>query len=1741
MMPKGEYTPDLTLIRTLSSIYLVLAYSFFINFLTVNLVAEKEKKIREGMFMMGLRNSVFWLSWSLVYFVIILVVTVMVTVLAFVGKIFENSNVFIFFLMLMLYGLSIIALAFLLTPFFKKAQPAGMVAVILTLMTSLVYLAVSQTRTVTANEYTNSVPVAAQWAMCLLSPVALCLAVDMGLYLDVAKGGMTFDTMNVGEFPLYAPILMLILDIFLYFILAIYLDHVIPGEYGPRYKPLYFLDKSFWFPRKSVPGDREHLVNTHTVNGENGGEAVIGPNIEPVSADMNNKRTMRVINISKVFPSQDKEKGKQKVHAVKDLSLDMYEGQITCLLGHNGAGKTTLINMLTGVLHPTSGTATIRGLDVSCSGDMEEIRSMCGICPQHNILYDELTAEEHLVIFAGIKGVPSDRVYTEVKRAMQSVDMLDQAHVLASKLSGGQKRKLSVAMALIGDPKIIFLDEPTAGMDPYSRRHLWSLLKSNKEGRLILMTTHFMDEADILSDRKAIISKGQLKCCGSSLYLKSKFGIGYHLNMVVSPACDADKVLRLLQQWVSGVEFDRCHGKELSYTIPLSQVSQFPEMFSALEAQEGSQTVSESLGILNYGISMPTLEEVFLKLGEEEEGEGNENPTYNSLSHLDVDFSKMEGNGRQPQTQIQMRTNQNVNQVFSTTQKPSDQAGFCFWMLFKLRFFNFWRSKLTLILLIVLPIGLVAFSLVLSKLQAKANTNLTPVPLDLTSLQYARLSGSADTSIPKFAVQDTASDAISQGITTEIQNVYQVDSYPPSTKLFDVAPHFLGTNLLMTDAATNNLASYVALYNDTAIHSMPTVINALTAAMLKKAGSALSIVTTILPWTEEPKLTFDVISFYSSITLGLAFAVIASFFGAGVVQDKQWKCKSQLRVSGVSFHMYWGAMFVFDLLVILIPATSCLILALAMQMPSLTPGGAILSLILLFIVFIPLSLLFALVCSFAFDKYETAQAMFPNLFMLMGTLPYSAVFLLDIGYPDTASAMHYLFVFIDPIYLIFGGFYYITRLHFRSFIFQTELTFGDYFAFKSNILICLIAGVVDFVLLYFLMRVLEVRSDGGTVREAFRFGDKNTVAYTPHTNNDTIEGEDEDVAKERETVDRMEEGAESSQNCVAYVRQIRKEFVKTEKAKRPCGKASPSKIKVAVRNLSFSVNKGEVFGLLGPNGAGKTTALNMMTADVHPSKGKVMLGDIQVRSNISEAFQNLGFCPQQDPLWESITLSEHLEVYAALKGVPKNEVPAVVDFFVQNLRLEEHRNKHSKKLSGGTKRKLSYAMAMLGSPKIVLLDEPSTGMDPQSKRFLWDTISSSFEGQERGAILTTHYMEEADALCTRVGIMINGQLKCLGPTQHLKTKYGSGYLLEIKLGGGGSTSHEDLEDRVKALEQHLLGLFPSATCLESFAERAQYKIPQSDVPALSLVFAELERAKQTHNVEEYSFSQSTLEQVFLNFAKKQLEEGEESNTRASVNTENYELMETSEHDDGGSVQSEHDDGVSVQSEHDDGGSVQSEHDDGGSVQSEHDDGVSVQSEHHDGVSVQSEHHDGVSVQSEHDDGVSVQSEHVDGVSVQSDHDDGVSVQSEHDDGVSVQSEHDDGVSVQSEHDDGVSVQSEHHDGGSVQSEYHDGVSVQSEHDDGVSVQSEHHDGVSVQSEHHDGVSVQSEHDDGVSVQSEHHDGVSVQSERDDGVSVQSEHDGVIVQSEHHDGGSVQLEHDDGVRVQSEHNDGGIVQ
>ena len=251
--------------------------------------------------------------------------------------------------------------------------------------------------------------------------------------------------------------------------------------------------------------------------------------------------------------------------------------------------------MLTGLIPTDRGTAIISGMDIADS--MPEIRKHLGVCPQHDILYPLLTVEEHLSLFAAFKGTPRSEVAAEVEDMIQSVGLTEKRKAYSRNLSGGQKRKLSVGIAFIGGSKIVFLDEPTSGMDPYSRRFTWNVIRQHREGRVVVLTTHFMDEADLLGDRIAIMGDGQLRCCGSSLFLKRAFGVGYNMTIEKNHVAqfDSSRMSDLVLSHIPSATMLTDVGTELTFQLPLDSTGHFQALFDQIDSND------KVLGVQSYG------------------------------------------------------------------------------------------------------------------------------------------------------------------------------------------------------------------------------------------------------------------------------------------------------------------------------------------------------------------------------------------------------------------------------------------------------------------------------------------------------------------------------------------------------------------------------------------------------------------------------------------------------------------------------------------------------------------------------------------------------------------------------------------------------------------------------------------------------------------------------------------------------------------------------------------------------------------------------------------------------------------------------------------------------------------------------------------------------------------------------------------------------------------------------------
>ncbi|CAG5131580.1 unnamed protein product, partial [Candidula unifasciata] len=615
-------------------LFMVISWIYTVAMIIKGVVYEKEQRLKEVMKIMGLGNGVHWVAWFINAFVVMMITVILFVVILKAGKVLEYSDPSVVFVFMLAFTVSTISQSNL------AAVCGGFIYFVLYLpYTQLVQW--EDDITTTDRILSLSSNIAMGYGCSYLSQYE---EQTVGAqWHNIGESPMVDDTFN-----LRACIGMMFLDSLIYLLLTWYIEAVFPGQFGMPRKWYFFVQKSYWC------GSTARRRKSHKVDSEISIEDIrdLSENFEKDPTD--HKVGVAVRNLRKIYNRGDK-------IAVDGLTINFYEDQITSFLGHNGAGKTTTMSILTGLFPPTSGTAYIYGRDIV--SDIDDIRQGLGMCPQHNVLFDLLTVEEHIWFYARLKGRSEADIKAEMDQMIQDVGLPHKRKEKSQNLSGGMKRKLSVAIAFVGGSRTVILDEPTAGVDPYARRAIWELLLKFKKGRTIILSTHHMDEADVLGDRIAIISQGKLCTVGTSLFLKNRFGSGYYLTLVRSDVHDTDgssafesaadslyhgsrpstaasvrtvmdvqptyggdddegffdksfslsRLSAFIEKYVPGADLVEDNSMEVCYRLPENDghTEKYQKLFVALEKSY------KQLGISSYGISDTSLEEVFLKVAQD--------------------------------------------------------------------------------------------------------------------------------------------------------------------------------------------------------------------------------------------------------------------------------------------------------------------------------------------------------------------------------------------------------------------------------------------------------------------------------------------------------------------------------------------------------------------------------------------------------------------------------------------------------------------------------------------------------------------------------------------------------------------------------------------------------------------------------------------------------------------------------------------------------------------------------------------------------------------------------------------------------------------------------------------------------------------------------------------------------------------------------------------------------------------
>ncbi|KAK7207091.1 hypothetical protein BZA70DRAFT_4150 [Myxozyma melibiosi] len=1087
------------------------------------------------------------------------------------------------------------------------------------------------------------------------------------------------------------------------------------------------------------------------------------------------------------------------VAAVNSVDLNFRRGEIFCLLGANGSGKTTSLDLICGVQKPTSGRVVFGS------------QSSLGFCPQRNVMWDLLTVDEHVKVLTTLKNndkLLKSEFKEEVDSLISGCDLVPKRSALSKTLSGGQKRKLQLAMMLAGNSEVCCIDEVSSGLDPISRRKIWDILLASRGKRTMILSTHFLDEADLLADHIAILAKGELKADGSPVELKQRLGSGYHVFSIV-PAS----------------------GKETVFD--LTSASQAVSLITQLE-QEGHKEIR---------ISGPQLEDVFLKLVADSDSEIKELLNENAMSYQDDGSTEQESIGEKGGGIFKAVS---AKQDFELDLKGGQIIGF--WGQLKTML---WKRVIVTRRNPMPTIGVILVPLIVGAISSRFVGNYVPETCDAEDQVSRRKTYSFSLNLATASVNMvlgpqsslstyltgiqsylgiyySSASEVNESINRFAANLTMDDSIPSfvnsiRTNYTTITPGGLYLDSPRTVAFRANSANKIAQSVDGVILA-PIMLNMFDNIIGNGSATIITDYSPFqYPWTPSTGDSLLFVVFFS-----LAMSVFPAFCALYPTVERLRHVRALHYSNGLRVLPLWVSHLFFDFAGILLV---CVILVgVFAGRSSDWYGLGYLFAVMILNAFA--SILLAFLCSMVSLSQLSAFAMaagFQCAYFLVYILAYLFVdVFVSARRADTVIRIvtYVLCIFAPVANLVRAIFLSLNLFGSMCHNSDTYTYYADIRAYGQPILYLALQSIVLFGIL--------IWWDSGRFRIHFQ------RKFKPADAEEKMASLDEDIYTEIQNVE-----SPSNPGGLRVVH-LSKRFGKF----------------VAVEDVTFGVARSECFALLGPNGAGKSTTFNMIRGEIAASSGDVFVENTSVSSDRARARTFLGVCPQFDAI-DRMNVTETLEFYARLRGLRSDDLVHNVENLIYAVGLSNFRDRMAAKLSGGNRRKLSLGIALMANPSVLLLDEPSSGMDAASKRVMWRTLAKV--SGDRSILLTTHSMEEADALASRAGILAKNML-AVGTCDRLRQRYSNAFFLHFLCKGGVSSTTEEMNDIYEWAVAKFKG---HAVQIQDMMYHGQVRVAvegrgvDGDIYRLLDILRAIEEDRSTLSIEFYSVAQASLEQVFL--------------------------------------------------------------------------------------------------------------------------------------------------------------------------------------------------------------------------------------------------------------------------------------
>ncbi|KAI0789486.1 P-loop containing nucleoside triphosphate hydrolase protein [Abortiporus biennis] len=1141
-------------------------------------------------------------------------------------------------------------------------------------------------------------------------------------------------------------------------------------------------------------------------------------------------------HLGKDFDTSFFHRKKGVVTAIDDLTLDIPKYGIYVLLGSNGAGKSTTMSIIGNLLGRTRGTVKFEG------GVDKPPRGTIGIVPQKNVLFPELTCHQTLKVWRAIKRSSNDITEEEdIEQLLKDCDLGNKIHYNANALSGGQKRKLQLAIGLVGGSKIVLVDECTSGVDPLSRRAVWKTLSSVRHERTILFTTHFLDEADLLADTIAVLAApGRLVAQGTPVALKSSLGQGYTIDVAFNDLTEkaatqpSAELLDRIRTLAPHAYMTSSSPIQASYHLKIKDTHVVQNILQLVEDERPEHNVA------SYSILGTSIEDIFLGLMHDSE----EASLHDSLEkHVDAKecTAALE---KQDSSSVPSPPTQSHPLELTSGRKrsPLSQA----FTIFHKRALIARRSWHTPFLAVF--VGVAGACIPLFFLNGSRQPSCTQrfgkttnIPLYLPFSPMGALGQ---------VVTDSRILTSPPGVTLTLgptAQLIQVTNVPDNTTFVDtITQTFRNRSLggISLDLSTNqavvaweatppgltgpvmlNLASNV-LYNralNTSGRTLQGGVPSLISANYESFPGVAAGTLSALKW----------VAFF-----GAAMGVFPAFFSLYVAKERRSSVQAMQLSNGLADPVgLWLGHLMFDSIFCVISASLIIIIFAGASNHFSGLGFFWVVLVLHGIV----GALFAYCISLVVSSPLAAFAAYAGYGIIMFVL-YFAGYLLVLTYAKTSDAGHEL-VIIHYTLSLLSPVASALRASFVSVNLFSLLCDGNNPVTTASLgNISRYGGPIAYLFIYgFILFGILVWSDSGLLLPRRLVQQRhlhNSPPSNPSTQNSEEEFEFDDVKLEADDV--------SESNDSLRVLGIVKEFGKDNRV---------------VDHVSFGVGRDTVFALLGPNGAGKTTTFNIIRGDVIPDAGDVYINRVSIINHPRSARLSLGVCPQFTAIDSQLTVREHLMIYGRLKGLYRGqELDRNIEDLLHATSLHIYADRLASQLSGGNQRKLSLAIALIGNPSCVLIDEFSTGIDAKMKRDMWKTLRNVAVG--KAVIITTHSMEEASALATKVGILAK-QMLAVGTTDSLAARYTT---YEVHF------SCRNREDVIRA--QELMSQIPGSRMVDDVATR--FEVPVGDQLSLPKLFSFLSAGE---DFAEYTVERASLESIFLKVIRQNNVREEDSRGR----------------------------------------------------------------------------------------------------------------------------------------------------------------------------------------------------------------------------------------------------------------------